>query len=59
MAGAFGAIADDATAGYYNPAGLAFLDGAQAASGVYLITETATFDGDAPFPGDGYRAEMV
>jgi long-chain fatty acid transport protein len=59
MGGAFGAIADDATAGYYNPAGLAFLDGAQAATGAFLITETATFEGDDPYPGNGYRAEMV
>jgi len=59
MGGAYGAIADDATAGYYNPAGLAFLDGMQAAAGAYLITESATFIGDDPFPGNNYRAEMV
>jgi long-chain fatty acid transport protein len=58
MGGAFGAIADDATAGYYNPAGLAFLDGAQAATGAFLITESAKLSGLDPYPGAGYRSEM-
>ena len=58
MGGAFGAIADDATAGYYNPAGLAFLDGAQAAAGAYLITESSKLSGLDPYPGAGYRAEQ-
>lgn len=59
MGGAFCAVANDPTAGYYNPAGLVFLDGTQAAVGAYLITEKATFEGDDPFPGEGYRAEMM
>ena len=50
MGGAFCAIADDATAGYYNPAGLAFLEGTQAAAGAFLITESSVFEGDNPFP---------
>ena len=58
MGGAFGAIADDATAGYYNPAGLAFLDGTQAATGAYLITESSKMSGLDPYPGAGYRAEQ-
>ena len=58
MAGAWGAIADDASAGYYNPAGLAFLEGMQATSGFFLITETSEFTGDNPYPGEGYAVEM-
>jgi long-chain fatty acid transport protein len=59
MGGAFCAIADDATANYYNPAGLAFLDGTQVATGAYLITETANFKGmNYPYPGADYRASM-
>jgi long-chain fatty acid transport protein len=59
MGGAFGAIADDATAGYYNPAGLAFLEGTQAAAGAFLISESAGMSGLDPYPGAGYHAEMV
>ena len=59
MGGAFGAIADDATAGYYNPAGLAFLDGMQAATGAFLITESSKLSGLDPYPGNGYRAEQT
>ena len=59
LGGAFCAIADDATANYYNPAGLAFQDGMQAASGAFLITESAIFHGDKyPYPGPDYRTEM-
>lgn len=58
MAGAFGAIADDASASYYNPAGLAFLEGTQALAGFYLITETSEFTGDNPYPGAGYTVKM-
>lgn len=58
MGGAFGAIANDPSAGYYNPAGLAFIEGTQATAGFYLITETSEFTGDNPYPGAGYRTEM-
>lgn len=58
MAGAFGAIADEPSAGYYNPAGLAFLDGMQATDGFFLITETSKFTGDNPYPGEGYATKM-
>ncbi len=58
MAGAFGAVADDPSAGYYNPAGLAFLDGPQFMGGFYLITETSEFTGDDPYPGAGYQVKM-
>ncbi|MGE5235298.1 MAG: OmpP1/FadL family transporter [Acidobacteriota bacterium] len=58
MAGAFGATADDPSAGYYNPAGLAFLEGTQLEAGVFLITETSKFKGVNPYPGAGYKSEM-
>jgi long-chain fatty acid transport protein len=58
MAGAFGATADDPTAVYYNPAGLAFLEGTQAAGGFYLIQPTSEFTGESPYPGAGYTAEQ-
>ncbi len=58
LGGAFTATADDPTAIYYNPAGIAFLEGTQAAAGVYFITETSTFDGANPYPGDGYTVDL-
>jgi len=58
LGGAFGATADDPTAIYYNPAGIAFLPGTQFAAGVYLITESATFKGANPYPGQGYSADI-
>jgi long-chain fatty acid transport protein len=58
MGGAFGATADDPSAGYYNPAGLAFLSGTQLEAGVCLITETSKFKGADPYPGVGYHADM-
>lgn len=58
MGGAFGATANDPSAGYYNPAGLAFLEGMQSSAGAYLITETSKFTGDDPYPGAGYKAEL-
>ncbi|WP_038047222.1 OmpP1/FadL family transporter [Thermoanaerobaculum aquaticum] len=58
MGGAFVAVADDPSAGYYNPAGLAFLDGTKAMAGVFLITESSKFRGDNPYPGAGYKSEM-
>lgn len=58
MGGAFAAVADDPSAGYFNPAGLAFLEGTKALAGVFLITESSKFRGDNPHPGVGYRTEM-
>jgi len=57
LGGAFGATADDPTALYFNPAGIAFQK-AGYAMGVYFITESATFDGANPYPGEGYSADM-
>ncbi|MCX7894576.1 MAG: outer membrane protein transport protein [Thermoanaerobaculum sp.] len=58
MGGAFAAVADDVSAGYYNPAGLAFLEGTKAMAGVFLITQSSKFRGDNPYPGAGYKTEM-
>ncbi len=58
LGGAFGATADDPTAIYFNPAGIAFLQGTQVASGVYFITESSTFSGANPYPGQGYSVDM-
>ena len=58
LGGAFGATADDPTAIYFNPAGIAFLQGTQMAMGVYFITETSKFNGAAPYPGQGYAVDM-
>jgi long-chain fatty acid transport protein len=58
MGGAFGATADDPTAVYYNPAGLAFQEGTQLAGGVYFIKPISKMDGANPFPGSGYHADM-
>jgi long-chain fatty acid transport protein len=57
LGGAFGATADDPTALYFNPAGIAFQKAGYAA-GVYFITESATFDGANPYPGEGYSVDM-
>jgi long-chain fatty acid transport protein len=58
MAGAFGAIADDPTAGYYNPAGLAFQSGTHAAIGAYFIQVDSKVQGADPYPGSNYQAEQ-
>jgi long-chain fatty acid transport protein len=59
MAGAFGATADDPTAGYYNPAGLAFQKGTQVAFGAYMIDFGSDFTGANPYPGANYAAKQV
>ena len=58
LGGAFGATADDPTAMYFNPAGIAFLPGTQFAVGATLITESSTFHGSDPYPGQGYSVDM-
>ncbi len=58
LGGAFGATADDPTAIYFNPAGIAFLQGTQFAIGTELITESSTFYGANPYPGQGYSVDM-
>lgn len=46
MGGAFVAQADDPSAVYFNPAGIAFMDGIQLSLGVSPIMPRATFDSD-------------
>jgi len=58
MGGAFGATADDPTALYFNPAGIAFQKGTSMAAGVFFITESASFNGANPYPGDDYQVKM-
>jgi long-chain fatty acid transport protein len=60
MGGAFTAVADDPSAFYWNPAGLAFQneEGVQVMDGVTFILPSQDFYGDSPYPGDGYTAEQ-
>ena len=51
FAGAFTAQANDPSAIFHNPAGIAFLKGKQFYLGATLIHPTSTFTGDNPFPG--------
>jgi long-chain fatty acid transport protein len=48
MAGAFTAVANTPAAGFFNPAGLATLDGFQVEAGLTIITPGATYQGIAP-----------
>lgn len=58
LGGAFAATADDPTAVYYNPAGLAFLEGTSVTAGAYGISYDSKIYGDNPYPGRGYTEEM-
>lgn len=60
MGGAFTAVADDPSALFWNPAGMAFQTdkGTQVLGGFTLIKLEQTFYGDSPYPGDGYVAEQ-
>jgi long-chain fatty acid transport protein len=60
MAGAFVAVADDPSAMFWNPAGLAFQDdkGTQVMMGAILIAPVQTFYGENPYPGEGYSTEQ-
>lgn len=57
MGGSFTAVADDPSAMYWNPAGMAFQNekGVQVMNGFTLITLKQDFYGDPPYPGDGYH----
>jgi long-chain fatty acid transport protein len=57
MAGAFTALADDPSAIFFNPAGLARLEGTQVQAGVHLISISREFAGAAPYPGFGVTEE--
>jgi len=56
-AGAFVARANDPSAIFYNPAGIAGQRGA-VALGTTLITTKGDFSGENPFPGTGYSASQ-
>jgi long-chain fatty acid transport protein len=58
MGGAFTALADDPSAMYYNPAGLADNDKLVVMAGVTLIPYFSSFEGANPYPGAGYKADM-
>lgn len=59
LASAFVAQADDPSAMFYNPAGLAFNDKFTLYGGAFLVFRpTANFTGASPYPGDGYQAGM-
>jgi len=60
MGGAFTAVADDPSAIYWNPAGLAFQDNHgkkfELMAGATFITASQDFYGQDPFPGKGYTS---
>ena len=60
MGGAFTAVADDLSALYWNPAGLAFQtdEGVKTLAGVTFIVPSQDFTGQSPYPGDGYTASQ-
>src|SRR4030042_3981406 len=53
MAGAFTATADDPSAIFYNPGGIAFLSGKQLYVNGNIYTFSCSFSGVDPFPGQG------
>lgn len=60
MGGAFTAVADDPSAFFWNPAGMAFQieEGSQLMAGVTFIAPSQDFTGDDPYPGEGYTASQ-
>ncbi len=59
MAGAFTAQADDPSALFHNPAGIAFQDERDFLVGLtYITTTESSFEGANPFPGAGVMAEQ-
>ena len=59
LAGAFVAQADDPSAMFFNPAGLAFNDKFTLYGGTFLVLRpTANFTGSSPYPGDDYYTGM-
>lgn len=59
MAGAFTAQADDPSAVFHNPAGLAFQKERDFAAGTTIITiSSSEFEGSNPFPGVGVMEEQ-
>lgn len=58
FSGAYTALADDPSAIFHNPAGIAFLRGSQLYLGGTLVAPRSTFTGDDPFPGAGTREKQ-
>lgn len=58
MSGAFTATADDPSAMFYNPAGLAFQQGSKVTLGGTLIIPSSDFKGANPFPGSSVTEEQ-
>jgi long-chain fatty acid transport protein len=60
MGGAFTAVADDPSAFFWNPAGMAFQidEGTQLMAGVTFITPYQDFTGADPYPGAGYTSSQ-
>ena len=60
MGGAFTAVADDPSAFFWNPAGMAFQidEGTQFMAGVILISPSQDFTGANPYPGAGYTTSQ-
>ncbi len=60
MGGAFTAVADDPSAMFWNPAGMAFQidEGTQFMVGVTLIAPSQDFTGADPYPGEGYTDSL-
>ena len=58
FSGAYTALADDPSAIFHNPAGIAFLKGKQIYLGGTLAAPRSRFTGDDPFPGAGTREEQ-
>jgi long-chain fatty acid transport protein len=60
MGGAFAAVADDGSAMFFNPAGIARLDGMQLYAGPsFIIVPARQFAGENPYPGYGDTAETT
>lgn len=57
LAGAFSATADDASAIYFNPAGIAQLEGMHVYLGGTLLIPNVKFSGVSPYPGYGVEEE--
>lgn len=54
MGGAFGGLADDPSALFYNPSGIGFQDHFEVMAGTTITTFTKSqFEGSNPFPGEG------
>jgi long-chain fatty acid transport protein len=60
MGGAFTAVANDPSAMFWNPAGMAFEtgEGMQVMAGVIFIAPSQDFTGSAPYPGEGYTSSL-